>query len=145
MNPAVGNPVLDELHHPPVVDGVEEVTDVCVEHPVHALPHDADPERVQRVVLTASGPKPVREPQEVLLIDRVEDRHDRVLDDFVLQGSDAQGTLSPIGFRDVGSLGRLRSIRSLCTRPWRSGQPCLQVRLVLAATSCRRPQAPLLA
>ena len=31
------------LHQPFVVDGVEEVTDVCVEHPVHLLPHDAPP------------------------------------------------------------------------------------------------------
>ena len=61
MNAAVGNPVLDKFHHPSVVDGPEEVTDVCVKHPVHTLPHNADPQRVQRVVLAASGPKSVRE------------------------------------------------------------------------------------
>jgi hypothetical protein len=40
-----------------------------------------------------------------------EDHHDRVLNDFVLEGGNAQRTLSPIGFRDVDSLRRLRAIR----------------------------------
>jgi len=35
-----------------------------------------------------------------------------VLDDFVLQGRDAQGTLSPVRFRDVTSPRRACPIRS---------------------------------
>ena len=104
-----------------------------------------DPERVQRVVLAAPGPEPVREAQEVLLVDRVEDRHDRLLDDLVLQGRDAQRSLSPVRLRDVGSLGRLRSIRPLMHAAVQIGQPRLQVRLILAATSRRPLPGPRLA
>src|SRR5216684_3270015 len=35
----VRTPVLDKLDHPTVVDGIEEATDVEVEHPVHLLRH----------------------------------------------------------------------------------------------------------
>jgi hypothetical protein len=131
MNPSVRNPVLDKLHHPPVIDRAEKVTDVCVKHPVHALPHDADPERVQRVVRTVSGSKSIRESQKVLFVNRVEDRYDGMLDDFVFQSGDAQGTLSLVRFRDVGSLGRLRSIRSLMHTTVEIGQPRIEVRLIL--------------
>src|ERR1035441_6235331 len=62
------------------------------------------------IVLASSGPEPVGEPFEVLFVNLVEDPDHRMLDDLVLQGSDAQGTLSPICFGDVGSLGRLHSI-----------------------------------
>jgi hypothetical protein len=55
---------------------------------------------------TTPGPKPIGEPQKVLFVYLVEDRHYRLLDDLVLQSSDAQGTFSPIGFGDVGSPGR---------------------------------------
>jgi hypothetical protein len=103
VNPSIGDPVLNELHHPAVIDRAEEITDVCVQHPVHARAHDDDPQRIQRIVLAASGPEPVREPLKVLFVDGVEDCHDRMLDDFVLQGRDAQGALPSIRFRDVGS------------------------------------------
>ena len=119
------------VSHPPVIDGADKVTDVCVKHPVHAPPHKAHPERVQRVVLTASGSKPIRESQKVLFVNRVEDRHDGMLNDFVLQGGDAQRTLSPIRFRDVGSLGRLRAIRPLMQPTVETGQLDLEVRLIL--------------
>lgn len=51
----------------------------------------------------ATGPKPIRKTFEVDLIDLVEDRHHGLLNDFVLQGRDAQRTLSPVGLRDVDS------------------------------------------
>src|SRR5216684_4101258 len=54
-----------------------------------------------------------KEPQEILFVNLVEDRHYRLLNDLVLQSCNTQGTLPSISFRNVGSLGRLRSIRPL--------------------------------
>src|ERR1700682_4201105 len=48
-------------HEPAVVDGIEKPTDVHVEHPVHLLRQQPGVERVQRVVLAALRPEPVRE------------------------------------------------------------------------------------
>src|SRR5207249_10967145 len=66
-----------------------------------------------------------------LFVNLVEDRHHRSLDQLILQGCDAQGTLPPISFRDVGSLGRLRSIRSPMDAAMQVRQFLLQVRAVL--------------
>ncbi len=41
---------------------------------------------------------------KILFVNLIEDRHHRLLDDFVLQSSDAQRSLPSIGFRYVGSL-----------------------------------------
>ena len=41
QGPRIRYPVLKELHHPAVVDGVEEATDVCLKHPVHLLPQES--------------------------------------------------------------------------------------------------------
>src|SRR6267378_3756370 len=110
---SVSDPVLDEFAQPFVGDCSKEVTNVSIKHPVHFLPYESYPERIQRLMLASPRTEPVREPQEVLFIDLVEDRNHCVLDDLVLQGCDAQGSSSSIRFGDVGSLGRLRSIRSL--------------------------------
>jgi hypothetical protein len=40
--PPIRNPVLDKLHYPFMVDGVEKSTNVRIEHPVHLLPPDPD-------------------------------------------------------------------------------------------------------
>jgi hypothetical protein len=34
-HPSVGDPVLEEFEQPSMVDGVEETSDVRIEHPVH--------------------------------------------------------------------------------------------------------------
>ena len=51
----------------------------------------------------ATRPEPVREAFEVDLIDMVDGRHHRLLNDFVLQRSDAQRALPPIGLRYIDS------------------------------------------
>jgi len=91
---------------------IEKAPDVSVKNPIHFPSHDSYPERIQRIVLAAPGSKPVREPQKVLFVNLIEDRSQGVLNDFVLQGSNAQGPLPSIRFGYVGSLRRLRSIRS---------------------------------
>src|SRR2546425_4456773 len=107
----VRHAVLDELHQPPVVEGVEEPTDIGVEHPVHPLRRDPDRQRIQRLVRPAPRPEPVREPEEVDLVDRIQDRDDRALDEFVFQRGNAERPQPPVGLRDECSPDRLRPVR----------------------------------
>src|SRR6516225_311445 len=116
----VRNPVLDELHQPFVVDGIEEPTNVRVQHPVHLPRQQTDVECVQRLVLAASRSEAIREAQEVRLVDGVQHLRCGPLDDFVLQRGHAQRSLLAVRF------GYVRSTRGL--GPVRSAfQPCRQV------------------
>src|SRR5207245_955215 len=63
---------------------------------LHLLAGDADHQCVQRIVLTALGPEPIREPEEILLVDRVQQCAGRPLDDFVFQGGYRERALSAI-------------------------------------------------
>jgi predicted P-loop ATPase/GTPase len=90
QDPFVRDPVLEELLQPAPIKVAEEVADVRIKHPVHLLAGDPDRERVQRIVRAASGSEPVREPDEVRLVDRVEHLHDGTLEDLVLQRRDAK-------------------------------------------------------
>ena len=63
-------------------------------------------------MLSAPGPKPVRESEEIFLIDRVQHLVSRSLDDFVFQGGDREWALSAIRFRYVPSLARQRPVCS---------------------------------
>ena len=107
----VRHPVLDELHQPPVVDGIEKPTDVGIEHPVHLLRQKPGVQRIQRIMRAAPRPESVREAHEVGLVDRVQHLGRGPLDDLVLQGGYPQRSLPPVGFGDVHPLHRLRSVR----------------------------------
>src|ERR1035438_10536546 len=56
-----GGYMLDELHHPSVVDIIDEPPDVCVQHIVHLFPLERDRPRVQRLMLAPSWPESIRE------------------------------------------------------------------------------------
>ena len=86
---------------------------------------------IQRIVLAAPGPEPVREPEEVLLVDRVQHRDRRPLDDLVLQGGDRQRALPAIRLRDVPPPGRLRPVRSPMDPIVQILDPALEVCLVV--------------
>ncbi|WP_370882025.1 hypothetical protein [Labrys wisconsinensis] len=58
------------------------------------------------------GPESIREPEEVFLVDRVQHRSRRPLDDLVLQGGDRQRTLPAIRLGDIDPPARQRPIRS---------------------------------
>ena len=60
LHAAVGDAVRDKLHHPVVVHRVEEPPDVRVEHPAYLALLYRHRHGVQRVVLAAPGPEPVR-------------------------------------------------------------------------------------
>src|SRR6267154_1314795 len=51
---------------------------------------------VQCIMRTASGPEPVREPEEIFLVDRVQHLDHRTLDDLVLQRCDAERAAAAI-------------------------------------------------
>ena len=61
-------------------------------------------------MLASSGPEPIAEPGEVLLVDTLQHPHDRFLDKFVLQRRDADRTLPSASFGDVDSLRRPKSM-----------------------------------
>jgi hypothetical protein len=54
-----------------MVDRVEVRPDVRVENKVHLFGGDPDHQSIQRIMLTALRSEPVREPEEVFLVDRV--------------------------------------------------------------------------
>src|SRR3989442_956685 len=108
----VRHTVLEKPHQPSVVEGIEEATDIGIEHPVHLPRQDADRERVQCLMRIAPRPKPVGEAEEVDLVDRVQDLDDGALDDLVLQCGNAERPQPPVRLRDVRSADRLRSVRS---------------------------------
>ena len=121
----VRNPVLEELHQPPVVDGIEESPDVGIERPVHPPRQQPRVERVQRVVLAAPRSEPVREAAEVRLVDGVQHLARRALDDLVLQCGHAERPEPPIGLWDVHPPNRLRAVRP----PLQPGGQVLEVGL----------------
>src|SRR2546425_858113 len=102
----VRHPMLDELHQPPVVEGVEKPTDVGIEHPVHPLRRHPHRERIHGLMRTAPRPEPVREPEKVDLIDRVQNRDDGALDELVFQRGNPERPLPPVRLRDVRSPDR---------------------------------------
>ncbi len=69
-------------------------------------------ERIHRIVRAASGPEPIREPEEIFLVDRVQHRSRRPLDDLVLQGGDRERALPTIRLGYVNPPRRQCPIRS---------------------------------
>src|SRR6202048_4723991 len=82
----VADPVLHELDDPFLAHRVEERADVGVQYVVHLLALDPDNKRIHRIMRAAPGSESVREPEEVFLVDRVEHRSCRPLDDLAFQG-----------------------------------------------------------
>src|SRR5260370_15995100 len=101
MNSLVGDSVLDETHRPFVTHVVEKATYVRIHDPVHSLPLDSHDQRIHRVVRTPPRPQSVTETPEILLIDCVEDRHHRLLYDFIFQRRDADRPLPTVRFLPV--------------------------------------------
>jgi hypothetical protein len=93
-----------------MVKASEELAEIRVEHPVHLLAHDPDRQRVQRVMRGAPRPKPVRESEKVLLVDRVQHLDDRPLKDLVLQRRDSERSQPPVRLGDEHPPRRPRPI-----------------------------------
>src|SRR6202040_1327581 len=94
---------------------VEERADVGVQYPVHLGAGDPDQERIHRIVCAASGPEPIREPEELFLVDRAQHRSRGPLDDLVLKGGDRDRALPTIRLGYVNA--PRRSTRGLQSMP----------------------------
>src|SRR5687768_4162282 len=123
--------MLDELQQPTVVDGVEEPTDVRIEHPAHLPAHEPDIERIQRIVLAATWSESVREAEKFLLVDCIQHLDDRPLDDLVLQRGDAERPKPPVRLRDECSARRLCSVRPSMQSRVELSEVLLELHLVL--------------
>jgi hypothetical protein len=53
QDPPISDPMLEKTRQATVVDGIEEATDVRIEHPVHPFPQDPGRECVQRIMRAA--------------------------------------------------------------------------------------------
>jgi Transposase domain (DUF772) len=104
---------------------LEERSDVGVQYRVHFRAVDPDTERVQRIMRAPPGSESIREPEEVFLVDRVEQRDRRPLDDFVLQSHPTHA----LRVRDV--LGELN--RSLSRLDASEGRPSIPPEQLLSA------------
>src|SRR5947208_17080051 len=96
--------MLQETDQPLLADRIEEASEVRVKNIVHLCAVDSGDECVQRIVLAALAPEPVREAEEVFLVDRVQHRACRLLDNLVFEcGGNCERALPTIGLRYVMS------------------------------------------
>ena len=93
--------MLDEADQPVLADRIEERAEVGVDDEAHPAALDPDHQRSHRIMRAAPGPEPIREPDEVFLVDRVEHHRRCPLHDLVLKGRDRQRALPSIRLRDV--------------------------------------------
>jgi hypothetical protein len=108
----VTDPVFDETDEPVLAHRIEKPGNVGVQNVVHLSAVDPDMERIQRIVLAAARAESIAEPEEFLLVDRIQQRSGGPLDKFVLKGGDCQRALPPIGLRNVPTPRGLRPIGS---------------------------------
>src|SRR5271170_8260777 len=122
----VGDPMLQESGQPGLADFIEKASDLNFQYPVHLRAAGSDHQGVQRIVLAALGAEPIRKAEEVLLVNRIQHRGSRPLDDFVFEGSNRDWALSAVRFWYVQSTARLCPIRSdtLLYGPDRAGLRC---------------------
>ena len=90
--------MLNKPLQPLMVQAGEVVPEIQVEHPVHPSHLDCGTERIQRVMRGAPRPEPVREPEKVRLMDRIQYLHHRPLEEFVLKRGDPERPSRPSGF-----------------------------------------------
>src|SRR3954452_22751376 len=109
---SVADAMFHELDETLLAHRVEERADVGVQYPVHLCAGDPDHERIHRIVRAASGSEPIREPEEIFLVDRAQHRSRGPLDDLVLQGGNRERTLSAVRLGYVHPTARQCSIRS---------------------------------
>ena len=128
---AGGDAVLNELVHPCFVEVIEEALDVGIKHIVHLFLHERIGQRIQRFMLAAPRTKSIREAEEVLLINLVEDGDHCVLDDFVFQCGDPERTFPSVAFLDVDPSRWKRPIRTAMQPTVQIGKPTLQPGFIL--------------
>src|ERR1035438_899798 len=135
-NPLIGDPVFEKPKHPAVIDFIEKGPNVGVQYPVHLPALDSDRERVQRIVLSAPHPEPIRKPQKILFVDCAQHRDYGLLHNLVLYRGNTQRPLPTIGFRDKHPSRWHRPIRPGVNQPVQYRPPPVEDLLILPP---RRP------
>src|SRR4030081_251784 len=98
--------MFQETDQPLLANLIEERSDVGVQDEAHLVAVHPDTERIQRVMRATPWPESIREPEEVFLVDRVQQCDYRPLDNLVLEGCDRERTLPAIRLGNVDSPGR---------------------------------------
>ena len=89
----------------------KERRDIGVQYEAHLLAANPDIECVQRIMLAAPGSEPLGEPEEVPLVDLVQHRRHRSLDDLVFQRRDRERAPGAVFLRHIAPTVRLPRIR----------------------------------
>jgi len=103
----IGHPTSEHLHQLGAAQTVEEGDDVRLDDPVRLVVVHRVVDGAQGIVCPATWPEAVRAFQEILLVDRLQHLADRVLDDLVLDGRDADRSRLATTLRDVHAADRL--------------------------------------
>src|SRR5512145_1420557 len=106
--------MLDKLNQPSVHQGIEERSNVGVEHPVHFSPQDCHRQCIKGLMRTSSRPKSIGESYKVLFVKSTEHFGHRALDNLIFQHQYSERTtlLRLARLADVHPTHRLRSVRS---------------------------------
>ncbi len=140
QDPFVRNPVLDESGQPTVVDGVEEPTDVRIEHPVYLFSQNADRECIERLMRVAPRTEATGEAEEILFVDCIHHLRDCPLDNLVLQRSDTQWPLLAIWLWDVCSASWFYPVSSLSQLTMQLLEVSLKLLAILPLCHTVRPR-----
>jgi len=105
-------PMLEKPDQPCVRQPVEKAAHIQIQHPVHTSLMKSAEQGVQRFMLVASWPEPIREAEEVGFVDGVEHFHRRSLNKLVFERRDAERSLPPVRLGNVHPTHRLRPVRS---------------------------------
>ena len=85
-----------------MTQSVKKLSNVHLQDPATAALHRLLPEALERLVGRSPGPKPVGTVMKVLFVDRLDQHHDRPLEDLILQGRNPDwASVATRAFRDV--------------------------------------------
>src|SRR5437763_9555656 len=101
------------------------------QYEAHLPTVDPDTERIQRLMRAASQPESIRHAEEVLLVNRIQQRNHRPLDDLVLQSRDRERALPAIRLGYVDPPARQCPIRSTLDPVVQALEIALEVCLVV--------------
>jgi hypothetical protein len=135
--------MLQEASKPFLTYTSETILNVGVNNPAHLSAVDPRAQGVKRIVWSASGSKPIRESEEVFLVDAVEHHDSGALDYLIFQGGDRQWPLFSVRLRYVRPAGRLRPIRSSSDPSVQIYEPWLEVYLVVLPRHAIHPRSGL--
>ena len=121
-------PAIIRNHCPPSL-GLR--TNVGIKNIVHFSATDPDRQGIERIMWPSSWPEPVRESEEVFLIDSAQHHDDCALENLVLQSGYRQGPLRAVCLRYVRPARRLWSIGSPMDPSVQVFEPRLELHLVV--------------